>query len=119
VDLPTVQVRPDSALQAELAAGHITTLAAVQVRPTLAQQAERLAVLAMQQRVVDLATVYVRPTASQLAERAAVVARDQAQALATQVGHTLADQTLTHAARCVGRRQTRPTRRTPHTRSPR
>lgn len=100
VDLPAVQVRPDAALQAELAARPpIITLAAVQVRPTMAQQAERVAVLAMQQRVVDLATVYVKPSADQLAERAAVAAREHAHALAVQVGHTLTDHAVVSAGR--------------------
>lgn len=92
VDLPAVQVRPDSALQAELASTRIVNLPAVQVRPTAAQRAEYLALQALQTRIVDLAAVYVRPTAEQLAERATIVAREHAQALASQVGHTLAEQ---------------------------
>ncbi|WP_019399413.1 hypothetical protein [Pseudoxanthomonas sp. GW2] len=96
VDLPAVEVRPDPALRAELAANRIVDLPAVVVRPTTAQKAEYLAVQAMQGRIVDLATVYVRPTAEQLAERAAIVAREQAEALAVRVGNTLAGQAQAH-----------------------
>lgn len=92
VTLPAVEVRPDAALQAELVAHRIVNLPAVEVRPTATQKAEYLALQALQTRVVDLATVYVRPTAEQLAERAAIAAREQAEALATQVGTALAEQ---------------------------
>lgn len=100
VELPAVQVRPDAALEAELASDDgIVTLATVQVRPSPAQRAERLALQAMQERVVNLATVYVKPTADQLAERAAVVAREHARALAVQVGNNLAEQAVARTGR--------------------
>lgn len=96
VNLPAVTVRPDAALQVELAATRIVDLPAVTVRPTAAQKAEYLAVQAMQARIVDLATVYVQPTAEQLAERASIAAREQAGALAAQVGH-MAEQAASSA----------------------
>src|SRR5690606_22521543 len=77
-------------------ATRIVDLPAVTVRPTAAQKAEYLAVQAMQARIVDLATVYVQPTAEQLAERASIAAREQAGALAAQVGH-MAEQAASSA----------------------
>ena len=71
VDLPTVTVRPDAALSAELAAN-----------------APRVA------HVVDLPAIHVRPSAEQLAERAAIVAAEHAQALTAQLATTLLAETL-------------------------
>ena len=72
VDLPTVTVRPDAALAAELAAN----------------EAPRVA------HIVDLAAINVYPTAEQLAERAAIVAAEHAQALTAQLATTLLAETL-------------------------
>ena len=99
VDLPTITVRPDTALRAELAAAHATPaahivdLAGVTVRPAGALRTE-LAARAVVARIVDLPRITVRPTIEQLAERTAIVAVERTQALTTQ----LADELLAGAA---------------------
>lgn len=101
VDLPTITVRPDAALSAELAANaprvdHIVDLPAVTVRPDAALAAE-LANANSTPRVahiVNLPAVNVYPTAEQLAERASIVAAEQARALTAQLATTLLAETL-------------------------
>ena len=99
VDLPTVNVRPDAALVAELAAAdtarvdHIVDLPAVNVRPDATLRAE-LARQAFVARIVDLPAINVHPTAEQLAERAAIVAAEQARALTAQLATNLLAETL-------------------------
>ena len=100
VDLPTVTVRPDAALSAELAANgprvaHVVDLPAVTVRPDAALAAELAANEAPRvAHIVDLAAINVYPTAEQLAERAAIVAAEHAQALTAQLATTLLAETL-------------------------
>ena len=100
VDLPTVTVRPDAALGAELAANaprvaHVVDLPAVTVRPDAALAAELAANEAPRvAHIVDLAAINVYPTAEQLAERAAIVAAEHAQALTAQLATTLLAETL-------------------------
>lgn len=98
VDLPTVTVRPDATLAAELAGStarveHIVDLPAVTVRPDAALRTE-LAAQAFVAHIVDLPAINVRPTTEQLAERAAIVASEQAQALTAQLATTLLAETL-------------------------
>ena len=100
VDLPTVTVRPDAALSAELAANAprvalVVDLPAVTVRPDAALAAELAANEAPRvAHIVDLAAINVYPTAEQLAERAAIVAAEHAQALTAQLATTLLAETL-------------------------
>ena len=96
VDLPTVTVRPDAALRAELAANatqalHIVDLPSVTVRPDRALRTE-LAARALVAHIVDLPAIHVHPTAEQLAERAAIVAAERAQALTAQLAARLVAQ---------------------------
>ena len=98
VDLPTVTVRPDAALSAELAANaprvaHVVDLPAVTVRPDAALRAE-LASTAFVAYIVDLPAINVHPTAEQLAERAAILAAEQTRALTAQLATNLLAETL-------------------------
>ena len=96
VDLPTVTVRPDAALRAELAANatqapHIVDLPSVTVRPDRALRTE-MAARALVAHIVDLPAIHVHPSAEQLAERAAIVAAERAQALTAQLAARLVAQ---------------------------
>ncbi len=100
VDLPTITVRPDAALSAELAANtvrvdRIVDLPAVTVRPDAALAAELAATEAPRVAyIVNLPSINVYPTAEQMAERAAIVATEQAQALTARLASSLLAETL-------------------------